>query len=34
MQHGHATKETQNSRHSHLGGKLPENWLIQKFLLS
>ena len=34
MQLGHKTMETQSSRHSHLGGKLPENWPIQKFLLS
>ena len=33
MQLGHKTMETQSSWHSHLGGKLPENWPIQKFLL-
>ena len=33
MQQGHKTMETQKSEHSHLGGKLPENWPIQKFLI-
>ena len=34
MQHGHATMETQDSRHSHLSRKLSENWPIQNFILS
>ena len=33
MQHEHKTMETQKSRHSHLGGKLPENWPIQNSFL-
>ena len=33
MQHGHKTMETQKSRHSHFGGKLPENWPIQNSLI-
>ena len=32
MQHGHTTMGTWNSRHLHLGEKIPENWPIQKFL--
>ena len=33
MQHGHKTMETQKNRHSHLGGKLPENWPISSLII-